>query len=1764
MRKHIYNKKSIIIALFAVLSLAMCLCAAVLFGGLKTKAFAADGQDIDDISAYTLADYVTVQNKDVGAEESFSDGGYNKYYSFPTPYSTSSMVYRFKYTPSVETHIALRDTKGGWINGYRFIFTGNKVKCFMDKEGENAVEVENLIESNAEQIIEIGAIDTTTEGKTYIYVKINGELKIGKIRTSAAETGCGFGIWGAGGSGTFKQVDSQSFKLSTGELERYVTVQNRDVGAAESFSTADSSYKYYSCVTPTTYATNSMVYRFKYTPSVLTYVALRATNGGWNGYQFAFNDRGKVHCFIDEGEKVIDNLIDSEAEQTIELGAIDFESGGKTFVFVKINGELKISAIRKSLEATGYGFAIWGAGGSGTFKQVDDKTFPSSCFENYEVVTNEDFGSDTFTINGNDGNARFRTFVKETANATTSVVYKFNYTHLGGATYIAMRDNGSWGGYQFIIDGNGAVTYGGESAGSVPLQTPCNYELGAIDLTTGGTYVYAIINGEKTFEKYVDTLANTGCGFSIWASDVTGEFGLPLCDYVTFQNLDAGAPVSFKDGGFNNRYVYETTNDTSSAVYKFRYTPSVATFVAFRNSLIGEWGNGYRFIFVNGAVQYYTNNETFADSSQKTVYNVMSQDQASFLVEIGAIDVENRDLTLIFVKIDGVSVVSEYVKKLSGTEAAFGVWGESASSGLFEQADLYSAYGGKNISVFEGLESATEEMLVNDDNIRFSYDDFGKKNEFVFNVKPYGANDSAFSYNLYQKDGADTSYLRFLVFFNSSATLEAGQIRIVTTLVNGTAKDDMRDLQDQTVVSFPTKSLSSEQSITIYTKVSYDDSVLTITVKARDVYGKEAIFCNNSYDDLSDESKEVFNDTCGMMFWASQDAYICDASKYITVTDGNEVDYINYIRAIELVGKLPEAKGMENWEHVGYRLDGERFSLSEIYPKFLAIDSMKNHTLTVVYESGYTFKDESGNSLGEGSVEYGKTPDYDVDSLTNENSVFVGFLYNGKLYRTLDDVLSQKVDGNAEITLKTVALSLEDGASIKLVGGEKATIKFSAKIDKENADNFVKNFGMLFTTSETLKTTNEFTLVALGSVGGKYYNINKLGGMNYSDFIDGLRYSYSIYLDGISLGNYGLKYTARAYVVVEYADGTEEYVYTPYSAENNARSVYQVATAAMNDDSGKYDGEMLKKYIDGVIDLDTEFKLIGYERDYSVDVVGDDNGNYTVTVTPKNGFDVRKIGSIYVDGEYIPAKNAAISADGKGTFVISEDDMSSIIIEKIEQKLIEAAEEEETLEILAYEGPQMGVKFNSNGVLEFTGTLGTLADLEEYMAAGFDSWIVIDASYGNSLLSAANGGARTAKGTVITGGHPEYDIYWALDLAAEYANKHKKPCKVYVTIPSLVSLDVKDSGYNEITEAYKELIGYVDKYNGNYSPVNGKNQLAGFLLKDEPTISEYDDFAALYSYIAYSDTVNERTGLGALAAGYDFECALLQSYTVSDYIGGDFNAYVKKYAELLKDTTISFDNYPFNYQSRKNRFNGSSVWSMENSWFFDMQTIRSGNNKAYGTCIQSYVAGEYNSRTPYKRVDKEEEISMQVYTALAYGFTKLNYFTYWQRNSDNIKQTTEVFQNNMVRWNDYSDWSKGHTTTALYNYGKNVNEEAKSLFNVLKYFTNNGVQLIVGADSGNNFGSATTTNASNPINNVTSSLDMVVGGFKCGAYNGYLAVNVDLPHNERTAAATFNFGAAYTKAVVYENGVASVKTLKNGTLSLDIGCGEGVFIIPIA
>ncbi len=828
---------------------------------------------------------------------------------------------------------------------------------------------------------------------------------------------------------------------------------------------------------------------------------------------------------------------------------------------------------------------------------------------------------------------------------------------------------------------------------------------------------------------------------------------------------------------------------------------------------------------------------------------------------------------------------------------------------------------------------------------------------------------------------------------------------------------------------------------------------------------------------------------------------------------------------------------------------------------------MGNATIVSTYTYHYTLVDMAGEVLQSHTHIYGNGASYNSDALTVDRTTFVGYLVGDALYHDLAKAIGASAASGKTIVAKTVTLGLLDGASIRIDG--EPSIRFTATIDvsEVDANTQIVNFGMLLTTKDTFDSLAEFTIEGLSLVDDSlYHNLDKESGLRYvinPDYLN--QYVYSLVLDKVSVANYGVQYVARAYAVVEFADGTQVTVYSELDEAANTRSMYEVASLAIDHTENNYTATQLaniQKRIDGVIDLADSLSgdVNGKTRNYDVAVTDNNDGTYTVKVTAKNGFDLSGIGAIYVGGEKIPVYDANLTA---GTFVIKEEDMSVITLKKFNEFLAVQSEQRELI-INAYSGPSLGLKVNSSGAWVNSGYDFTLGDLETYMAAGFDAWR-LEISPKTTCLG------YTAQGTKH-GDDTNYDIYKALDLAAQYAQKYDKPCKVYVNIPEVTGLINTVEGKTEIQRLYNLLTNYDDGITKNLtgvSTVNGKNQIAGFLLKDEPKLSDATAFESIFKFL--NDEATDKTnGCGAGAAGYDYQIALLQTYAGEANIGKDFNAYVETYAKILSDIdSIGFDSYPFGYK-KVDKVWGSDTeeYTFVSDWFYLMEKY-GGLDNGYTTCIQSYTAGAetsgtINKTTTYKTISSEAEISMQLYVALAYGFTNLDYFTYGDRIDYDKQVAAEVYQEVPVKWNDYSDWSKGYTTERMYDWMTNTNAEAISLYDALGKFTNNGVQLIKGTTSNNIFGSAKTTNTTNAIG-VSSTYDMVVGGFKCGTQNGYLAVNADLPtKGNRTTTATFTLGNSYTKAIVYVDGEARVERVTNGTLTMNIGAGEGVFIVPLA
>ncbi len=1812
--KNAINKfRGKLIAFFgAVLAVCVCAFAAMTFTSVKAE------DHIEDISAYTLADYVTVQNSDVGADPAgFTDPNYAKYYSFATAYSTTSMVYKFRYQAiDTGTYVALRDTNGGW-GGYQFIFSNGKVQYYVDGVQK---ETEALLTSGTTYEIELGSIDTTTEGKTYIYVKIDGEYKVQRITNTLSSSGCGFGIWGGRATGTFMQSAEETFPYQGVD---YVSVQNFSLGLAESVNSIETTYS-------TKYSNTSMTYKAKVTPDSggVFYIKIRGTSGwGEDGYMFKGLSDGKIQVSEKGVLFVTSAANDYTSGDTIEVGAIDLVGLNKTYLFAKVNGIVKYSTVRDSVDSSSVGNYVMLS--SATFAQVDDA---ASFLDDYVTVQNFHLGA-AESVSSLDG-ATYASLY-----STTSMTYKAKITGNGN---VKIRAAAAWsGGYQFnIIDGGKVQVFEGASHFATTdaiFTTGDTVEYGAIDLVgLYKTYIFIKINDVVKYSTVRDSVDSTTIGNMVtaWGGtfaqvDDTASF---LEDYVTVQNADLGTGKSVSS---LEAATYTSSYSTTSVVYKAKITNTADVGIRIRET--AAWANGYCFVFSKGGGTVTCSGNGFSDVSAAWDGNFTGN-----TVEVGAVDLKGGSgETYVFVKVDGTTLLSALVSNSAvSTGKAVTLWAATFEDVEYSDVDEIDETKLASYITLTNTDLGMDASYVNESG---NYNYFWRYNgneadtaatltsltyKFTYTVgngtyialrdtKEGGWSGYYFVFasDELQYSLGDNANLRSVKNVFSSGTTHKVELGAID-LADGSGTYIFAKIDGVLKVAKTRTSVSDTDSgVAIWsngTSGTFGQLGESVTPSLLD--GNYQVLQNNDFtwkygSELTDkgqlpsvwtftrESYITFTpsaaNTTRSFVWktiytqtgAGNNMYIIipvngywkyPLAEPIFFDIGNYFGTDDVNKSVELEIGVIRLAGSDTDCLFYVKLDG---TYKVAVTKALGGDGVTDTTVGglfffsnktettdgIVYIAGsgtfseypyaYTIKDNDGNTLASGSAGGGLTISFDTASLTDGTKVFAGFLYNGKLYKSISDVMSAKEKGDLEITAKTVNLSIEDGAYIKLVD-DGATIKFKAFIETgAKTDASIASFGMIVADYTYINENNlDITHETLESYPDYYRDINSANNMKYTtNPDDASEYYYALYFNSIGKGNYGSEYAARAYVKVTYADNSTKYIYTPYSKENNVRSIYEVASSAIDyvtEDSYK---TILQKYIDGVMVLDSNFELVGNDRSYTISVSGPTDDSYTITITPKEGFDISGIGSVYIAGKKIGSNEYGEVSKENRTVKFAE---SAAAVAVFESNVTAASTSTKKLEVFAYEGPKVGTRFDSKGTLGYAGGTATLAVLKEYMDAGFTHWSVSDASYGNYYLS-LEGGGFTAKGTGIS--HTHYDVFWALDLAAEYAATYHKPCPVYVTIPDLINL----GSTTNIGAAYDELINYVDA-NGEgyaYSPVNGRNQLAGFALKDEPTWAQYDNFATVFNYIAYTK--------GAIAAGYGFECALLQTYTVSEYINGDYAAYVAKYAALLKDTAISFDNYPCNYTPAVDSIllwkRQSESYSMEESWFYDMQTIRAQSNKVYGTCIQSYTAGQANSESSYKRTTCKADITMQVYTALAYGFTRLSYFTYWQRDTDLLyANTTECLQDTMIRWEDYEDWTKGYTYSNLYYWGKDANAKATKLAEILMKFDSCGVQLVQGSSNTTNFGSASTTNTTNAIT-ASSTGALVVGGFKCGAYNGYLASNVTLPHDNVTATATFTFGAGYTKAIVYKDGEPSLQTLSDGgVLTMNIASGDGVFIVPIA
>lgn len=216
---------------------------------------------------------------------------------------------------------------------------------------------------------------------------------------------------------------------------------------------------------------------------------------------------------------------------------------------------------------------------------------------------------------------------------------------------------------------------------------------------------------------------------------------------------------------------------------------------------------------------------------------------------------------------------------------------------------------------------------------------------------------------------------------------------------------------------------------------------------------------------------------------------------------------------------------------------------------------------------------------------------------------------------------------------------IKNGASVRT--SEPYGIRWAAGIRTADWNKLIEVYGennvkagVIVAPLDYVEQADEFTISAFNAASLKYADIVS---DTFNAEVNAMAEGYSGFyasLVNIQAGNLNRKFAARAYVAVE-KDGVVTYYYGEYSAENQARSIYEVSKSAVASSTEK---ETVKEFAKGVlnkvIDVTVEngnavlTEIAGYASPYGVSL----NGN-VLTITAADGADINNVKIVCVNGK---------------------------------------------------------------------------------------------------------------------------------------------------------------------------------------------------------------------------------------------------------------------------------------------------------------------------------------------------------------------------------------------------------------------------------------------------------------------------------------------------------------------------------------------------
>lgn len=285
-------------------------------------------------------------------------------------------------------------------------------------------------------------------------------------------------------------------------------------------------------------------------------------------------------------------------------------------------------------------------------------------------------------------------------------------------------------------------------------------------------------------------------------------------------------------------------------------------------------------------------------------------------------------------------------------------------------------------------------------------------------------------------------------------------------------------------------------------------------------------------------------------------------------------------------------------------------------------------------------------------------------------------------------------------------------------------------------------------------------------------------------------------------------------------------------------------------------------------------------------------------------------------------------------------------------------------------------------------------------------------------------------------------------------------------------------------------------------------------------------------------------------------------FTYQEYIDAQLQYINSAYEGAECNNWISCDDYPLCYNdSVSQSYYLKTTW-LENLEYLAVAKRDSGYKLTSNFFIQSMPYGTNDGLR--NRVPTYNDIRLQVYTLLAFGYDCASYFCY---------ATPSVgveFNEQQVAMID-----REGNQTPIYEAGKKVNAEVRGLENTYMQFNDNwqGVCAVYGINNtskGDYYFNKTmdclkkvlSVEQLSGVQSVVTDEDIIIGYMKDAQGNsGFMVVNYNDTTYGKKVNATIMFDG-FTKADVYVAGVKQTIDLKDHKLDIHLVEGEGAFVIP--